>query len=91
MSHLIDHRYTILEIERMRKAAYEIAFPWVASSRTSGHRSGNCGNQEVAERTAEEHVRTYMMSGIRPEELEARVAELDSEFRAKRLSYPERR
>ena len=69
--HLIDHRYSVLEIERMRKALYEVMFPVVWMSATAGSRPGTGGRPGEVEAKVETQLRTYMLAGSRPEELEA--------------------
>ena len=68
--HLIDHRYTVLEIERMRQATDGLVFP---KSFFSGIYYGP--NTAERERKTECQLQTYMMAGIRPEELESLVKE----------------
>ena len=90
MDHLIDHKYTILEIERMRIATDALMFPTVWSSRTSSYRPGTGGKPGEQETKVEVQVRTYMLAGIRPEELEALQKEREAESARKRESLPER-
>lgn len=82
--HLIDHRYTVLEIDRMRRAIYKLG-------NLSARKFGGPGifYESVAEQRAamaeegsrvEDEVRTYMLAGIRPEELEDRAEKAHAEF-----------
>lgn len=87
--HLIDHRYTVIEIERMRKATRAIMFPIVWYSRTSGGVPGT-GSADRPEEKVELQLRTYMLAGVRPEELEALEKQREEDSKLQRLSFPER-
>ena len=91
MDHSIDHKYTVLEIERMRIATNALMFPIVWSSRTSGYRPGTGGKRGEQKAKVEVQVRTYMLAGIRPEELEALQKEREAESACKRKSLPDSR
>lgn len=82
--HLIDHHYTILEIERMRVAVKALMFPIVWTSRNSGYAPGSGGYPGEPEGKIEGQLRTYMMAGIRPEELEALQKEREEESKRQR-------
>ena len=71
---LINHSYSVPEIERMRRALRSLLFPIVWFSSTSGetHGSGRPGDDD---RRIEGQLRTYMLAGTRPEELETLAAE----------------
>lgn len=82
--HLIDHKYTVLEIERMRKATYELMFPWVWHSHNASSRVGSGGRAGEAEEKAEVQLRTYLLAGVRPEELEAIQIGREEQYRLNR-------
>lgn len=88
--HLIEHRYTVPEIERLRTATYGLMFPlrWISS--TLGTRDGSGGRVGESEAKVEVQVRTYMLTGIRPEELEELLKQREAEAENRRLSFPER-
>lgn len=88
--HLISHAYTVLEIERMRTAVYELMFPLVYSSRHHGSRPGSGGQPGECAAKVEVQLRTYMLNGTRPEELEAVVKDRADEAGRQRLTSPER-
>lgn len=79
----MSRKYSVEEIDRMRRAVEymvmwgeKIGTPWPegVSSRTSGTFSGN----EVTERT-EARLRTYLLAGTDPEELEYQPAPVVAE------------
>ena len=72
-SHLIDHRYTVIEIERMRAATDALMFPMVWDSLGNGPAPGSGGLPGEREKKVEVQLRTYMMAGTRPEELESLI------------------
>ena len=74
MEHFIDHKYSVIEIERMRAALGDILFPVQWYSSTSGMGGYNPDRKDDAERV-ESQLRTYMLAGIRPEEIEVRRKE----------------
>lgn len=88
--HLIDHGYTVLEIERMRRAVYDIMFPIVWYTLHSGSQPGAGGRVGEAEAKVEVQLRTYMLNGTRPEELEALAKERADQSERQRLSLVER-
>lgn len=87
--HLISPSYTVLEIERMRKATYAVMFPLRYTSRSSGYYPGTGGAPGETEAKVEVQLRTYMLNGTRPEELEALAAERAAESEIQRRSYHE--
>lgn len=70
MDPLIGHKYSVLEIERMRKATDGLMFPSVWLSANTSFREGSGGMRGEQEAKVEVQLRTYMLAGIRPEELE---------------------
>lgn len=85
---LINHSYTICEIERMRKAVYAIMFPVVWHSRSRGIIPNGGGRPGQSEEKAEIQLRTYMVAGIRPEALEEHGREKKAESERRRLEFP---
>jgi 3'-phosphoadenosine 5'-phosphosulfate sulfotransferase (PAPS reductase)/FAD synthetase len=77
---LIDHRYTIREIEEMRSLVHKLLkfrnSYWSSAWLSHGY------NPQTAE--VEEHLRTYMMTGIRPDELKKRAQEEANRFYSSR-------
>lgn len=86
MTDLIDHRYSVPEIERMRKATYELMFPCVWYDATHGSRPGSGGRPGETEAKVEVQLRTYMLAGIRPEELESLQKEREDALERHRQS-----
>ena len=80
---LIHHRYTVLEIERMRKAVFEADWTtrWVTAY--SGITQGPL-DYDKKDDWIERQVRTYMLNGTRPEELEAVACTWREEAEAQR-------
>ncbi len=74
--------YTVQEIDRMRRLLPEIMFPTIWYSRTSGMGSGGSYKETDRKTEIEERLRTYLLAGIRPEQLE--------EEARRRLSFPEK-
>jgi hypothetical protein len=84
---LVEHRYTVNEIDRMRAAVRQMLSVTVWRSAYSGEARYH-PPEEV-----EMHVRTYMLAGIRPEEVEKTAAEriAQSQLAHKRLLQAEGR
>lgn len=82
--HLIDHKYTVQEIEQMRDDLDIILFPitWISAD------SGVGGSWRAGEREdmIERQLRTYMMAGVRPEEIRQRAIEANARSEAQRES-----
>ena len=85
--HLIDHKYSVVEIERMRDAIPRFTWPMYWRSETDGDRGDYWLRPGEREREIERHLRTYMMAGIRPEELEARADAAERWSEQQRLSF----
>lgn len=86
--HLIDHKYTVVEIRRMRDAVKGLMSPVYWESRSRGHCGGSYVQQD-RDLAIEEQLRTYMMAGIRPEDLEADLQAMRDRERAQQMAYPE--
>lgn len=85
MDTLIEHKYTVLEIDRMRRATKELMFPlkaWISC--TMAQRAGGFVSEETIWQRVESQLRTYMLTGIRPEELESLQKERAKAFNATR-------
>lgn len=78
--HLIDHRYTVLEIDRMRAAVW-----WLDNPRGRDREVfiDTRSHEQLAadEASVEGKLRTYMLAGVRPEELEAAAEAREAEYR----------
>jgi hypothetical protein len=85
--HLIDYKYTVIEIDRMRSALNELLYPMTWTSRYTAHGSGGTPGRQ--ESSVEQQLRTYMMAGTRPEELEAELEKAKAISEQHRLSFPE--
>jgi hypothetical protein len=85
--HLIDHRYTVVDIERMRRATEKLMFPLIWTSAHAGSYAGAGGMPGEPEGKVEVQLRTYMMAGIRPDELEALAKERADESERQRRSF----
>ena len=84
---LVDHRYTIIEIDRMRQATDTIMFPTVWLSSTLGYRPGTDGQIGEHEKKVEDRLRTYLLAGVRPEELEELAKATAQEAERNRISF----
>lgn len=84
--HLIQHAYTVLEIERMRKALYDVMFPVVWTHPWCGFRPGTGGKDGAMEEKIERQLRTYMLNGTRPDELEAIAQQREEESERQRVT-----
>ena len=78
-----DHKYSVPEIERMRIAVDALMFPTVWNSARHGYRPGTGGSPGEQEKKVEVQLRTYMLNGTRPEELEAIAKEREAASIAK--------
>ena len=87
--HLINHKYTILEIERMLVALKEVMFPIVWHSAQHGTMPGFGGKPGETEEKIEVQLRTYMLNGTRPEELEEAAKEKVRQSELQRRSFEE--
>lgn len=87
MTDLINHKYTIVEIEKMRIAVNDLMFPTVWRSATHGWVPGSGGRPGEQEKKVEEQVRTYMLAGVRLEELEALCKNREEQSERQRQSF----
>jgi hypothetical protein len=72
---MIDKQYTVEEIDRMRSAVRYIIFP-------DGHFSDDFPIEErYVQKQTEDQLRTYMINGTRPEELEELVSDKEEWLR----------
>lgn len=78
---LVAHKYTVLEIARMRDSIQELMFPWQWVSPTTSGRPGLALDDY---QRVEAQLRTYMLAGIRPEELETLQKERHEAFNTTR-------
>lgn len=78
-----DHKYTVAEIDRMRAIIYgkpKLEIQWFASCLAEQQQM----DRDLAERQAryaasvEDRLRTYMLGGVRPEELERAIEQIES-------------
>lgn len=80
--------YTVFEIDQMRSDVKRIMYPTRWDSRYNGVTNYNDSAVNIDLRI-EARLRTYMLSGIRPEELTARAKEVEAEGERRRKSFPE--
>jgi hypothetical protein len=80
--HLIDHRYTVLEIDEMRSAIFEIMNPVRWMSATSAMVLSSPDPDEV-----ERMLRTYMLNGTRPDELNRMAIEAREKSENRRKAF----
>lgn len=83
--HLISHAYTVPEIERMRSALHGIMFPVTWVSADAGYGAATMFNER--EEKIELRLRTYMLNGTRPEELEAIAKERAEQSEQQRRAF----
>lgn len=76
---MIERAYTLDEIDRLRKATYN----WYHFGRwiSSAPQAERDRNHDI-----EERVRTFMMNGTDPAEIEEKIAARDRMLRAKRMA-----
>lgn len=67
-----SRKYTFLEIERMRRTL-RTKYPFIICTFNGTRSQDNIEQEHANDRRIEDELRTYILAGISPEELEANI------------------